>query len=887
VLATAVALLHLLTGVAAQDPAPAAEDPAPAAQDTAPAAQDTAPAVEDPANAAQDSRLPLVLRDPFEGRTVASIAVEGAERYSEERLRAALGLAVGDPYSTDVVEQGIEYLWTLFQVRANLEGKIREDGGLDLRLAVVELPADLEPRFIGNEEVELETLLEWAQLQDRRELYFHQVPRATSRLLEGYHRLGHYFAQVRPVIKDPREGDDPDAPGDVIFEIVEGPRVNVSEVIVHGNASLPDSGALFWKDGLKHLSSTVTAGPSLFDWNGEDFVEETLRADLVAMRNVYRDRGFLNAVVDIDRLEFSEDKEWVDVHIIVDEGPPFRVTKVEIEGYELSPNPLGSRYMPLEGPADLIFPVEELLDELVLLPGKDYEKTWVQADRYALRDFYGKRGYIEHDSLGDRYTWKWLEPELVFDIEKAEVGVTYRIAQGKQIRIREVLIAGPTHTRDEVIRREISVEEGQQADMKEILASLRRLNNLKYFSDERNPLEHRDPYFRFVPVEGAEGQADIEFIVEEGRVVDFAISGGVDSNDGLFGLLSLSMANFDISDLPDSFLGSFGEIYRKEAFHGAGQTLSIQVSPGARRDQSQIRFVEPDIFGLQRNRWSFATELSVFDRIYEFNDEKRTSASVDFGRQLGYDAGVSVGLVVRALKVDDVENAVLLDPELFSLTQEIGKSNLNGLTFGVNFRSTDTAFNPKSGRILGWNNELALDVLGSDWELWTSRLGWDEYIRLGSELEPVPPGLRLSAGLAIVLPMGETDVVPYSERLFLGGYTTLRGFRYRGVGPNSAARHVLGGESMARASLEYRYPLVTQTRPGSYQEIEMFRFHVFVDAGVLGTEYDNLNLGDMRSSAGFGFALLYPIPLAFNFGWPIEDGHGDRRQVFSFNIAIR
>jgi outer membrane protein assembly factor BamA len=92
---------------------------------------------------------------------------------------------------------------------------------------------------------------------------------------------------------------------------------------------------------------------------------------------------------------------------------------------------------------------------------------------------------------------------------------------------------------------------------------------------------------------------------------------------------------------------------------------------------------------------------------------------------------------------------------------------------------------------------------------------------------------------------------------------------------------------MARASLEYRYPLVTQTRPGSYQEIEMFRFHVFVDAGVLGTEYDNLNLGDMRSSAGFGFALLYPIPLAFNFGWPIEDGHGDRRQVFSFNIAIR
>jgi len=861
-----------------------AEAPAEALAEV-PESRDEAAAEQQPDDPQGD--LPLVVPDPFEGREITSLAVEGARRYSEDRLRAALGLRAGDAYSTEKVEQGIEFLWTLFQVRAEVQGKIRPDGGLDLRLEVVELPADLEPRFIGYDAVELETLLEWAQLQDKRELYFHQVSRVQGRLVEGYQRKGYYFVQVRPIIKNPGEGDDPDAPGDVIFEIIEGPKVNVSEVVIHGNQNLPDTGAFFWKDGLKHLAQTVTTGPSLFDWNGAELVEEELRADLVAMRNVYRDRGFLNAVVDLDSLEFSDDKRWVDVHVIVDEGRRFQVTSVEVEAFSLTPHPLGTRYLPQESPAELQFPEEELLAELTLEPGKFYESTWVESDRFALRDFYGEVGHIEHASLGDEYSWRWLEPALVFDMEAAEVAVTYRIAQGAPIRIREVKINGSTHTRDSVIRRQISVDPGELADMKQIIASVRRLNRLEYFRDERNPLEHRDPFFRFLPVPGQEGVADIEFVVEEGRVVDFAISGGVDSNDGLFGILSLSMRNFDITDLPDSIWGAFGEIYRKEAFHGGGQTLTIQVSPGARRDQSQIRWVEPDIFGLQRNRWSFATEFSIFDRIYDYNDEKRSSASFEFGRQIGFDASISMGLVARALKIRDVDQAVLLDPEFFTLTQEIGRSNLNGVLFGYNYRDTDAGFNPKTGRIVNWSNEVTLDALDSDWQMWTSRLAWDEYFKLGAETEPVPSSIRLSLGLGMVLPYGDTEVVPYSERLFLGGFTTLRGFRFRGVGPNSQAGHVLGGESMARASLEYRHPIFPQTRPGSYQEIEMFRFHAFVDAGVLGTEYDALDLDDYRASAGFGFALLYPIPLAFNFGWPLEKGPGDRSQVFSFNIAVR
>jgi outer membrane protein insertion porin family len=422
--------------------------------------------------------------------------------------------------------------------------------------------------------------------------------------------------------------------------------------------------------------------------------------------------------------------------------------------------------------------------------------------------------------------------------------------------------------------------------MEQIIASVRRLNRTGYFSDETDPLNHRDPYFVFKTTP-RDGWVDIDFVVEEGRVVNLSLQGGVSSNNGLFGLLSLSMNNFDLFDPPDSIWSTFGEVYRKEAFHGGGQRLTLQISPGAETDSSQIIFVEPDIFGLHRDRWSLTTEASLRERRFEFYDGRRKTLRFSFGRQLGFDSSVSMGLNLREVQVGDVPTDVLSDSGLFSLQQQIGVSQLRALTLGMSTRTTDAATNPKSGRIVTWQNEFALDELGSDWEMFTSKLSWDEYIRIGSPQVDVPSGLRISAGLGVVLPYGETDVAPYSERLFLGGFNSLRGYRFRGVGPNSAFDNAIGGESMARLSVEYRYPLSTQTQPGTLRQIEMFRMHFFVDAGVLGPAADTLDLTETRSAAGFGFALLYPVPLAFNFAWPLEDHFGDNEQVFSFNIAIR
>src|SRR4029453_18938892 len=122
------------------------------------------------------------------------------------------------------IETGLDTLWKVFKVRG--QTRVREvEGGVELLLDVVEMVVDPEPRFVGNAEIDVETLRKWAQLGERTELFLYQAPRVRQRLLEGYHREGFAFAEVDVVTRGGDEEQGAAAlPPDVIFEIREGPQ---------------------------------------------------------------------------------------------------------------------------------------------------------------------------------------------------------------------------------------------------------------------------------------------------------------------------------------------------------------------------------------------------------------------------------------------------------------------------------------------------------------------------------------------------------------------------------------------------------------------------------------------------------------------------------------
>src|SRR5205085_5989952 len=123
--------------------------------------------------------------------------------------------------------------------------------------------------------MDLEDLKRWALLEDRGELYLYQAERVKQRLIEGYRREGFRWVEVDVVRRGEDTGVDPSgALPDVIFEIREGPIVHVQDVVIRGNDHMPETGMWWWKGGLKTLAKTEVDGPWLFDWNGDEYVEE-------------------------------------------------------------------------------------------------------------------------------------------------------------------------------------------------------------------------------------------------------------------------------------------------------------------------------------------------------------------------------------------------------------------------------------------------------------------------------------------------------------------------------------------------------------------------------------------------------------------------------------
>ena len=814
--------------------------------------------------------------------TVVNILVEGEERYSKEQLLVALGQRVGSPLDPIAIDGGLKRLWTSFHVQA--EVSYREvEGGIELRLVVSERPSDREPRFIGNNSIDLKTIKRWALLESQTELFVHQAERVRQRIIEGYQREGFYFVEVNIVKRDASA-----LLPDVIFEIREGPKVRVKGVRIVGNDSMPNTSfLLFFKNGISHLARTKLKGPSLFSWYGSPFVRETLEADLLAMRQVYRDRGWLDAVVELKRLDFRDDRSGVILDILVDEGERYTVSKVSIKAVQWT-NPDNLRSTELEE-VDLIIPEERLLRKCELEAGVPYEKLSVERDRFALRERYGDRGYLSHPSLPRRVNWQFLEPELIFDVDASTVEVVYRIVQGRRLRIREIMFAGSKHTRDRVLRRELSVFPGQFADLNEINRSLARIQATGFFRDDMRRLEHKDPTYKFLPVEDDPSMVDLQFEVDEGRVVDFNVSGGIDSNDGLFGLVSLTMRNFDISDTPSSFWRMFSEIYNKEAFHGAGQLLQLEIAPGTQLSRFRARFLEPDIFRTHLKPISMDLDLFKRLRIYDSHDEDRFEQRIKFGRKFTHDLWGAIGFVNTDIKVDNLDAALDPYPPPFSgpspiptLTDQeaLGKHSFRGFTLDATLRSLDNVFLPRKGYTLGTNNAVYGGFVGGEYDFYTTGLNGDYYMPAWERDDGLKPTLYTGFDFAVSKGYGDTNEIPYSERYFLGGSRTLRGFEFRGVGPTDpVSGFPLGGETTLSGTVEFQYPLHSVVQPGTYIRRESLRGTLFFDWGVLDEDPFYIDPNEVRASVGFGVGLAFPFPIILNFGFPVREKEGDQKQV--------
>lgn len=354
--------------------------------------------------------------------------------------------------------------------------------------------------------------------------------------------------------------------------------------------------------------------------------------------------------------------------------------------------------------------------------------------------------------------------------------------------------------------------------------------------------------------------APIDVYVQEARTGRIILGGSVNSDLGVAGQLVIDERNFNIRRFPRSF----DDIRSGRAFRGGGQNFRMELMPGSQVERYTVSWTERNLLGYL----PYSLSVGGFYYTRQFRDwtEQRIGGRVALGYEVTKDIAVS-----SEIRMEDVK---LFDPRVAGvqeLDDALGSNDIYTARFRVARDTRDSPFMSTEGSLL----ELVFDQVFGEYDFSRGRINYSKY----NLLRERPDGTGRHV-LASTFRLGFTgSQTPVFENFFAGGYSSLRGFSFRGAGPVVNDVQV-GGEFMALGSFEYVFPLTAD---------DMLRGVAFVDYGTVEDSIE-LNSENFRVAPGLGLRVavpaLGPAPLAFDFAYPINHADTDDRQVFSFFMGF-
>ena len=474
---------------------------------------------------------------------------------------------------------------------------------------------------------------------------------------------------------------------------------------------------------------------------------------------------------------------------------------------------------------------EKIRALLKMKEGSVYSPKALHDDAKAVADAYGSGGYVD----------------LVVSPEGAPAGparidVHYKIEEGDRSFVQRINISGNTRTKDKVIRREVLVAPGDVFNTVRVDVTKKRLENLGYFSKVETYPEDTD-----IP-----GRKDLTILVQEKRTGSLSFGGGFSTIDQLVGFVELTQGNFDLFNWP--------------AFTGAGQKFRLRLQYGTQRKDFILSLTEPYFLDrrLALSGQLFYTEANYLSAEY---NQRNYGFTIELRKPLNAYMYATLGYRLQDVDIFDVAASAS------NVIQEAKGSTVESQIFtSVVYDRRDNPLLTRRGQRITLSPYVAGGFLGGDAQIY----GWDlegsQYFRLWWDTI-----LLFNGEVATVNTWGGGDTVPIFDRLYLGGSNNLRGFPFREVGPQDHNGEPIGGNSMARLTVEYTFPLIQKARGA-----------VFYDTGFVNSDAWSFGFNHIASDVGIGLRLDLPIgPLRLDYGYPIQrDGyHGGGH--FNFNVGYQ
>ncbi|MGI9510622.1 MAG: outer membrane protein assembly factor BamA [Geminicoccaceae bacterium] len=582
-------------------------------------------------------------------------------------------------------------------------------------------------------------------------------------------------------------------------------------------------------------------GRILFVGN-EAFSDSTLRSVVQTKETAWWRFLTSDDTYDPDRLAFDQEllrrhylsRGYVDFNVrsalaeLTPGGQTFVITFTLDEGERYTVGDVGidSRLRDLQP--------DQLRELLLTEKGEVYNADDIESSITALTDEIGKLGYAFVD----------IEPDLEKLPDQKTIDLTYVINEGSRVYIERIDVIGNVRTLDEVVRREFRLSEGDAFNTALLRRSRQRIQNLGFF--EKVDL-------RTLPG-SAPDKTRIEIEVAEKSTGELSFGAGYSTSDGALGDIRLTERNL----------------------LGTGRSVTANFRLSQRRQEIDFSLTEPYFLDTD-----IAAGVDVFRTETDFQDESSfdqntTGGALRASYPLTEHLRHGLKFTVRQDNIKNVDN----DASEFIQAEE-GKdlSVLLGQTLTYDRR--DTRFLPTEGYLVRFQQEVA--GFGGDTQYLKHEL-------VGSYYYPFTPEwvLNLSARGGYIFGYGGEDVRLF-DRFFLGG-TSLRGFRFAGVGPRDGdTDDALGGNTLATSTAELRFPL------GLPEELRMFG-RVFVEGGTLtdidvpnGVSDDNLlDSGTLRASSGIGLSWLSPLgPISIDFSEALLKEDEDETEAFRVSFGTR
>ena len=672
----------------------------------------------------------------------------------------------------------------------------------------------------------------------------------------------------------------PNGKVDVVFTVEEGDKTGIKEIKFTGNN-------VYSTRRLVGMMETTEMNFMSFFKSSDIYDPERIASDLEIIRRFYLKNGYADFRVLSSDAQFDAQQGGYIVNIVIEEGPQYRVSNVDIESHvpDIDSN--------------------SLKDELRISAGDIYNGDAVEKTVESLTRAVAKKGYA----------FTQARPRGERNQAAQTVAIRFLLDEGPRVYIERIVIKGNTRTRDYVIRREFDLGEGDAYNRVLVDRAERRLNGLGYFKKVKVTNEPGSSPDRVILL--------VE--VEDQPTGNFGVSGGYSTNQGFIGEVSVSESNF----------------------LGRGQAVRLSVQGGQVASGVNFSFTEP-YFLDQRMAAGFDL-FARHQRAYQYSIYSSTSEGgtlrlgIPITDQLTLSPHYSLYQTTIAIPnsnnkpYDDCTQPLPMVTPGFSpfyptptpflnclsngeaplaIKQSVGTITTSLAGYSLTYDTVDNFRNPHNG----FHNTLTQDFAGLG--------GFSRYVRTTGDVRYFHEIPYLDDVVAIghgqagnMTPFGGYQ--PRIQDNFNLGPSLVRGFSPGGIGPrdnnwlawnsNTNYGNSLGGTNYWGATAEVQFPIW-----GLPKDLGL-RGAVFNDVGSLWdfkgrTNYSNNNLPTIpgvtciapysqqagygqgtcvvpqsqnmiiRSAAGASILWNSPMgPLRFDYAIPYLKAKTDITQYFRFS----